>query len=121
MLVAVHAIIPRKIDIYALLAYINSKFINWYHLKTFYSQRIPQGSLKYPVEFFQHLPIPYNYVKFEKELNSLAKLMSKSLNKEIDNKIDYVIYKSYGLNYDEVLIVDPQTSITREEYEDKID
>lgn len=121
LLVAVHAIIPRKIDIYALLAYINSKFINWYHLKTFYSQRIPQGSLKYPVEFFQHLPIPYNYVKFEKELNSLAKLMSKSLNKEIDNKIDYVIYKSYGLNYDEVLIVDPQTSITREEYEDKID
>lgn len=121
LLVAVHAIIPRKIDIYTLLAYINSKFINWYHLKTFYSQRIPQGSLKYPVEFFQHLPIPYNYVKFEKELNSLAKLMSKSLNKEIDNKIDYVIYKSYGLNYDEVLIVDPQTSITREEYEDKID
>lgn len=117
LLVAVHTIIPRKIDIYTLLAYINSKFINWYHLKTFYSQRIPQGSLKYPVEFFQHLPIPYNYIEFEKELNSLAKLMSKSLNEEIDNKIDYFIYKSYGLNYDEILDVDPQTPITREEYE----
>lgn len=31
--------------------------------------------------------------------------------------IDIMVYHLYGLTYDEVLIVDPQTPITREEYE----
>ena len=33
------------------------------------------------------------------------------------NKIDNIVYHLYGLTYDEVLIVDPQTPITREQYE----
>ncbi len=37
----------------------------------------------------------------------------------LENKIDILVYKLYGLNYDEVLIVDPETPITREEYESK--
>lgn len=32
-------------------------------------------------------------------------------------KIDFIVYHLYGLTYDEVLIVDPDTPITREEYE----
>ena len=35
-------------------------------------------------------------------------------------KIDFIVYHLYGLTYDEVLIVDPQTPITREEYENDI-
>jgi adenine-specific DNA-methyltransferase len=35
--------------------------------------------------------------------------------KEIE--IDSLVYHLYGLTYDEVLIVDPQIPITREEYE----
>lgn len=35
----------------------------------------------------------------------------------LENNIDLMVYHLYGLTYDEVLIVDPQTSITREEYE----
>ena len=35
----------------------------------------------------------------------------------LENKIDILVYKLYGLNYDEVLIVDPETPITRDEYE----
>lgn len=34
-----------------------------------------------------------------------------------NNEIDLCVYKLYGLTYDEVLIVDPETPITREEYE----
>ena len=34
----------------------------------------------------------------------------------LENKIDILVYKLYGLNYDEVLIIDPETPITREEY-----
>ena len=33
-----------------------------------------------------------------------------------DNEIDLMVYKLYGLTYDEVLIVDPETSISREVY-----
>ena len=29
----------------------------------------------------------------------------------------FLVYLLYGLTYDEVLVVDPQTPITREEYE----
>jgi hypothetical protein len=34
-----------------------------------------------------------------------------------NNEIDLRVYKLYGLTYDEVLIVDPETPIMREEYE----
>ena len=34
-----------------------------------------------------------------------------------EHQIDRLVYHLYGLTYDEVLIVDPQISITREEYE----
>lgn len=34
-----------------------------------------------------------------------------------DNAIDFKVYKLYGLTYDEVLVVDKDTKITREEYE----
>ena len=36
---------------------------------------------------------------------------------ETDQEIDLKVYHLYGLTYDEVLTVDPQTSIKREEYE----
>lgn len=36
---------------------------------------------------------------------------------DLENKINFQVYRLYGLTYDEVLIVDPNTPITREEYE----
>ena len=35
----------------------------------------------------------------------------------LEQQIDLLVYRLYGLTYDEVLIVDPDTPITREEYE----
>ncbi len=35
----------------------------------------------------------------------------------LENEIDFLVYHLYGLTYEEVLIVDPDTPITREEYE----
>jgi len=35
----------------------------------------------------------------------------------LESEIDRLVYQLYGLTYDEVLIVDPETSINREEYE----
>ena len=36
---------------------------------------------------------------------------------ETDKEIDLRVYKLYGLTYDEVLIVDAEFSVSREEYE----
>ena len=36
---------------------------------------------------------------------------------DLENQIDFLVYHLYGLTYDEVLIVDLDTPITREEYE----
>ena len=49
-------------------------------------------------------------------------LISKEENPQADtssleNEIDKKVYRLYGLTYDEVLIIDPETPITREEYE----
>ena len=35
----------------------------------------------------------------------------------LESEIPRLVYHLYGLTYDEVLIVDPETPITREEYE----
>ena len=35
----------------------------------------------------------------------------------IKEKMDLLVYRLYKLTYDEVLVVDPETPITREEYE----
>ena len=47
----------------------------------------------------------------EKRKNSVADTSN------LENQIDLLVYKLYGLTYDEVLIVDSETPITREEYE----
>lgn len=46
-----------------------------------------------------------------KEIDAMADTSS------LENEIDKKVYHLYGLTYDEVLIVDPETPITREEYE----
>ena len=35
---------------------------------------------------------------------------------DLENKIDFIVYHLYYLTYDEVLIVDPQTPISRKQY-----
>jgi hypothetical protein len=104
-----------------LLSIINSKFINWYHLKTFYAVRIPQGSLKYPVDFFNSLPIPINLVK-NKIIEDLVTniILYKSEGKDttaLEQQIDNLVYKLYELTYEEVKIIDPEFALTEPEYD----
>ena len=40
--------------------------------------------------------------------------------KDIENRIDSHVFHLYGLTYDEIHIIDPETSITREDYESKM-
>lgn len=62
----------------------------------------------------------------DKELNKWEQCFNQyseichMLSKEIEiteNRINILVYHLYGLTYDEVLVVDPETEVTREEYE----
>lgn len=93
-----------------LVCLLNSKLISFYHRNVFLDlekvvfQKILIANAK---------KIP---VKMPNDLSAFIDIIDK---KEYykTNKIDELIYKVYNLTYDEVLIVDPQSSITREEYE----
>jgi len=126
LLVAVHTIIPEQgTDIWYLLGLINSNLINWLHLNTFYSLRIPQGSLKYPISFFNNIPIPnasngdmktvashsqkiqklYDSLKASSE-NSNEWHSIKSEIEKTDDQIDQLVYKLYNLTPKEIEIVE---------------
>lgn len=50
--------------------------------------------------------------QYKTECNNISEEIAKT-----DRKIDGMVYKLYGLSYDEVLVVDPETKITQEEYD----
>ena len=57
-------------------------------------------------------------------VNIVSKIMvnaSKNISYDLlEKQLNIIVYKTYELTYDEILIVDPETSITREEYEKRI-
>ena len=70
------------------------------------------------------IPIP---MTLPKELSKLATQAEKATAEsdyekleQVKRDIDKTVYHLYHLTYDEVLIVDPETPITREEYENNI-
>ena len=113
LLVAVHSIIPRKIDIKYLLGLINSKLLNWFHLNTIYSIRIPQGSLKYPTSFFETLPIAIGDSVASKKVIALVEKITekKAIDSDADTtklekQIDELVYKLYDLTEEEIKIIE---------------
>jgi|GEM_PF-3835233 len=66
-----------KINEFVLLGLLNSKLLNWYHKTTCYNIRIPKGSLKYPISFFENLPIPEISVENEQKIIEKVKTLLK--------------------------------------------
>jgi hypothetical protein len=122
-LVAVHTVISKNETDYDnkyLLALINSKLFDWYHLTKFYTARIPKGSFRYPVSFLSGLPIKkpgsslqsqfVNYV--DKILamtegdNYLSDHVKQAEVKELERQIDQMVYELYGLTPEEIVVVE---------------
>ncbi len=105
----------KEMSIKSLLAILNSKSLNWF-FRCFSTNSNVNG---YEVDNF---PIPQ---LSEMEDNALTKLATAIIDKKKQGadtsaeeaQIDNIVYHLYNLTYDEVLIVDPETPITREEYE----
>ncbi|MEE1098223.1 MAG: TaqI-like C-terminal specificity domain-containing protein [Bacteroidales bacterium] len=105
------------------LAILNSKLATFYHFN--HSPKATKGAFpKILVQDLKEFPLPSITSEEKLSITDLVKkiLDSKKNNPQIDtsdleNQIDFLVYKLYGLTYDEVLIVDPETEISREEYE----
>ena len=105
------------------LAILNSKLATFYHFN--HSPKATKGAFpKILVQDIKDFPLP---VVTESQKQTIIELVDKILSAkkdnpqantgELENEIDKHVYHLYGLTYDEVLIVDPETPITREEYE----
>ena len=119
------AIIPKNnyLSLNILWAILNSKLATFYHFN--HSPKATKGAFpKILVQDIKEFPIPNINDKYKERLEILVDeiLRIKNSNKDsetylLENEIDFIVYKLYKLNYDEILIIDPETSITKEEYE----
>lgn len=102
----------------ALLGIFNSK-LGWWLISK-YCTKIQNG-YQLIWKYFSQVPIALNheseYTFIEDLVNNILTLKeSKADTLKLEQQIDFLVYHLYGLTYDEVLIVDPETPITREEY-----
>ena len=108
-------------DLYILWGILNSRIATFYHFN--HSPKATKGAFpKILVQDIKDFPLPEIAQDKKSYLVSLLhEVMEKHQKGEssqtIESKIDLFVYHLYGLTYDEVLIVDPETPITREEYE----
>ena len=116
----INFIIPKHSEdsLRYLLGILNSKLMNYLFATKFLNLAIK-------AEYVKQVKLPNTSEKQKVQIEELVnailqgKLSDADTSKE-ESEIDLLVYQLYGLTYDEVLIVDPETPIKREEYENTI-
>lgn len=104
----------NQIDLLYLLGVLNSKSINFFFKQTSTNTNVTSKEIaKFPI--LVNVNSIRVITKLVKEILDLKQRMFDT--SALENQIDFLVYHLYGLTYDEVLIVDPKTPISREEYE----
>lgn len=112
----------NKSSLLLLWAILNSKLATFYHFN--HSPKATKGAFpKILVQDIKTFPLPNisdeNKIIIENLADKIIKIKRDNPHaniKEYESQINNLVYHLYGLTYDEVLIVDPETPITREEY-----
>ena len=113
----------NKESLYYLWAVLNSKLATFYHFN--HAPKATKGAFpKILVQDIKDFPMPNVSDEQKATITSIVKQIMSSkatdLNANtstLENEIDLLVYHLYDLTYDEVLILDPKTPITRERYE----
>lgn len=113
-----------KINPLKLLGWIHSKLFHYIYECYFEGLRMAGDYLPFTAPYLSCMCVPLNINSLEIEnlVNSILsakRLSSDTDTTALESEIDLMVYHLYGLTYDEVLIVDPQTPITQEEYNKK--
>lgn len=110
--------IDVNVSLKTILGLLNSKLLNWYYQTNINSE---VGEALAQVKKGHLIKLPIICVKNEDIDSIVERILTYKKNglttEVIEYKLDTLIFKIYGLTYDEVLIIDPQTPISREEYE----
>lgn len=119
------SIIAREgqLSLNVLWAILNSKMATFFHFN--HSPKATKGAFpKILVQDIKDFPIPDIPERIQETITTKVtdimqqnRLDSQSDVSAIEKDIDEIIYHLYDLTYDEVRIVDPETPITREQYE----
>jgi len=101
----------------SLMCLLNSKFTLFY-LQERYSASSYNGGITFNKDMFNKLPIPSDISALENiSINIYKKInASQDIEQEIE-LVDLIVSKLYRLTYREVRIIDPEFSLTQEEYE----
>lgn len=112
----------NQIDYKYLTGVLNSLLIQYYYTTKFKSET--ELFPKIRIAQVKEIPIPCASSHIQNSIRELVDLIleRKKVNidenvSDLEQKIDHIVYSTYGLTYDEILAVDPNTPITREEYE----
>lgn len=122
-----YTIIPLQstTELKYILGIINSKLMNWYYQNVLNSEKgevlaqVKKGHLALlPI----CLSVEFKNVIIRKveEVLEAKKLDPTVDTSSLENEIDFMVYKLYGLTYEEVLTIDPKTTITQQQYEQEI-
>lgn len=113
----------RDYPIEILVGIMNSKLATFFHFN--HSPKATKGAFpKILVQDIKEFPLPKVnsderkiLMRLVDNVTTIKKRKSIADTSALENQIDFLVYHLYGLTYDEVLIVDPETPISREEYE----
>lgn len=121
VMMAINVIKTGRVNMKFLSGLLNSKLVAFW-----LRNRGKMQGLNYQLdkEPLQQIPIPVPDVKIQTRIGAIVNeiIERKSANanasiQDLENQIDNIVYHLYDLTYDEVLIVDPQPQLSREEYE----
>lgn len=100
-----------------IVGWLNSKAIDFYYKKRFTTKK-EDAFPEIQTYLYEQLPLPpYKSHAVEKVENIVDQLLSNPQSDTLLKEIDKIVYSMYNLKFDEVLTIDPDTTITREEYE----
>lgn len=113
----------RDYPIEILVGIMNSKLATFFHFN--HSPKATKGAFpKILVQDIKEYPLPKVnsdkrkiLMRLVDDVTTIKKGKTIADTSALENQIDFLVYHLYGLTYDEVLIVDPDTPISREEYE----
>jgi len=105
LLVAVHGFVPDTVDPYLVLGILNSSLCDWLHRVRFYSARIPKGSLRYPISFWESVPV---VIEGDKDTACQVALLAKQLadstksDPAVVNALNESVFQLYGVSEEEL-------------------
>ena len=104
----------NDVNLYYLLGIINSKLLNFYFKQTSTNTNVTGKEIaKFPIILSN--PILKERIEQLSEAILTRKESSSDTN-SYEHNIDVLVYKLYNLSFNEVKVVDPETPITKEEY-----